>query len=97
MASAVKIEREGESVLMQMKLSLDEFRQLKGELDELFVIAREASKTPSRVSMRGKNEATKYFLIPRNFRKNLSLRGKVSCQRVDDCISSTFVYHVRKT
>lgn len=93
-ADVLKIENEHEQVHVALVMSKKEFKQLAGELSDLLVVARGAASTPARVSMRGKNEATKYFLIPRSFRKGLSLRGKVSCQRIDTCAGSTFIYHL---
>ena len=65
---------------------------LKGEINDVHVFSERVTDVPSRVSLRGKNEATKYFLIPRQLRKDLAIRGKVSCQRLDREGKSVFVY-----
>jgi len=81
-------------VVLEILLSQDELRQLRGEMENVIVIAESAGTTPSRVSLRGRNEATKYFLIPRQLRKQLSIHGSVSCQRLDVSGKSVFVYIV---
>ncbi|MGM5481310.1 MAG: hypothetical protein ACQESE_02770 [Nanobdellota archaeon] len=78
-----KVRRDSsEKLVVELELDTDEYRNLQGHVDNLHVFAEEALYTPARVSMRGKNEATKYFLIPRNLRKGLHIYGNVACNRL---------------
>lgn len=75
-----------------MLLDQDEFRQLKGEMDDVYLFSENVANVPSRVSLRGRNEATKYFLIPKKLRKKLSVNGEVSCQRLETDGKDIFIY-----
>jgi hypothetical protein len=81
---------------MVFELLVDEHeaRQLKGEINDIYIFSGQAANVPSRVSLRGKNEATKYFLIPTKLRKQLAIHGSVSCQRFDVQERTVFVYVV---
>ena len=67
---------------MELLLDQTEFKQLKGEMDDVKLFSDRIDAVPSRVSLRGRNEATKYFLIPRQLRKRMVIHGRVSCQRI---------------
>jgi len=81
-----------EKVVVELLLDYEEYRQLKGEMDDIYVFSDKTARTPSRVSLRGRNEATKYFLIPRQLRKQLAVNGEVSCQRIDSDGKLIFIY-----
>lgn len=83
---------EEDKVVVQVVLNQCEYRQLKGEMDDVYVFSERVASIPSRVSMRGRNEATKYFLIPRQLRKKLAVHGEVSCQRIEQDGKSIFIY-----
>ena len=81
-------------ILVEVLIDNNEMRQLRGEHNDVCVFSDKTANTPSRVSLRGKNEATKYFLIPRQLRKELAINGKVSCQRLQNQHKTIFVYVV---
>jgi hypothetical protein len=88
--------RQGENtdkVVVELLVNQEEFRALRGEMNDVYLFSERAANVPSRVSLRGRNEATKYFLIPRQLRKRLALCGGVSCQRLESGDGkSIFVY-----
>ncbi len=93
MASILSTRRaDNTRVIAEVLLSSDEMRQLQGEMNDVRLFTEHVAKIPSRVSLRGKNEATKYFLIPRQLRKNLAVHGKVSCYRLEPEGKSIFIY-----
>ena len=81
-----------EQVLVELLVNNSEIRQLRGEHNDIYVFSERTTNTPSRVSLRGKNDATKYFLIPKQLRKELVINGKVSCQRLQSDGRTIFVY-----
>lgn len=85
---------EGSKVVLEVLMDHKEVKQLSGEMNDIRIFSENVANTPSRVSLRGKNEATKYFLIPKTLRKQLAINGKVSCQRIDQDGKSIFVYVV---
>ncbi len=92
--SSRRHDADGDRVVVELLMKNEEMKQLRGEMNDVHLFAERVSHVPSRVSLRGKNEATKYFLIPRQLRKDLAIRGKVSCQRLDNDGRSVFVYVV---
>lgn len=83
---------EKDNIIIELLVSQKEMRQLKGEMNDIYLVSERVADVPSRVSLRGRNEATKYFLIPKQLRKQLAIRGKVSCQRLEREGKSIFVY-----
>ena len=81
-------------VIVEVLLDQTEYRQLAGEIDNVYLFTERAVTIPSKVSMRGRNEATKYFLIPRQLRRKLPIQGGISCQRFDQEGRSIFIYVV---
>jgi hypothetical protein len=81
-------------VIVEVLLDQTEYRNLAGEIDNVYLFTERAATIPSKVSLRGRNEATKYFLIPRQLRKKLPIQGGISCQRLDCEGRSIFIYVV---
>ena len=74
----------------------DEALQLQGHIDNVHLYSEKTASILTNISSRGKNEATKYFLIPRELRKNLKFNGDVRCQRFDTKQKTIFIYVVDK-
>jgi len=83
---------DNEHVIVEVLLHQEEYRQLRGELNNVCMFSENVAHVPSKVSLRGRNEVTKYFLIPRQLRKQLLITGSVSCQRLDVAGKAVFVY-----
>ena len=83
-----------EGILAEIFLTKEETRELGGEMDNITLFTEEKARLPARISLRGKNEATKYFLIPKQLRRTLNLRGSVCCQRIRKDNKDIFVYVV---
>jgi hypothetical protein len=79
-------------VVVELLLNPEEFRQLQGEMDDVYLFSEKVANVPTRLSLRGRNEVTKYFLIPRQLRKKLEISGEISCQRLDCDGKSVFIY-----
>jgi hypothetical protein len=84
--------RENNKIIAEVLLQDDEFRQLRGEMANICLFSDSAANVPTKISLRGRNEVTQYFLIPRQLRKKLMIQGSVSCQRFDYAGKSVFVY-----
>ena len=92
MASVISSRKEGDSVIMEIKSDYEEFLQLRGYLDNIHFFTSNISEIKSNISQRGRNEATKYFLIPRQFRRGFKFNNTTSCQRLDFDDKVIFVY-----
>lgn len=94
MGMILSSKREQDKVIVETLLSHHELTQLKGELDDVHIFSEKVADSETNIASRGKNEATKYFLIPRHLRKDLNLSGKdpVLCQRINTPEKIIFVY-----
>ena len=90
-----KIRSDGK-VSFEVVVDYDEALQLKGYMDHIYIFSERNSKHKTGISQRGKNEATKYFLIPKQLRQNLKFTSDVSCQRIETKTKTVFIYLVDK-
>jgi hypothetical protein len=90
--------RENDKVLVETLVDYDELVQLRGEFDDVHIFSEKSNNTWSRISGRGKNFATKYFLIPTELRKDIPCvaTGPVMCQRINTTESAIFIYVIKK-
>ncbi|KYK27364.1 hypothetical protein AYK26_03840 [Euryarchaeota archaeon SM23-78] len=96
MGSIISSRREDAKVVVEAALDYEELVQLRGEIDNVHLFSEKVADLETNISSRGKNEATKYFLIPRHLRKDLSIREPVSCQRINTPDKAIFVYVVNR-
>src|SRR3989344_3769442 len=98
MATIISSKRQNENgkVILEVASDYDEFLQLKGHLDNIHLVTEKVAEVKTNISQRGKNEATKYFLIPREFRRGFRFNNTTSCQRLDLKDKVVFVYVVDK-
>jgi hypothetical protein len=90
-----KTTKEGK-VIFEVELGYEEALQLKGYINNICVFSEDAAEIKANLSQRGKNEATKYFLIPRELRPGLKFNEKVKCQKLETDSKIIFVYVVDK-
>ena len=62
----------------------------------IHTFSEDAATIKTHLSQRGANEATKYFLIPRELRENLNFDENVKCQKIDTETRSIFIFVVDK-
>ena len=97
MGKIISSRKEGENVVAEIMADYSEFLQLKGHFDDVHLFTQHVAEVQTNISQRGKNEATKYFLIPRQFRKGFRFNNTTSCQRFDLKDKVVFIYVVDKT
>jgi len=85
-----------ENILLEVEISYEEFLQLKGHIKNIYIFSEDCIDINSNLSQRGKNDATKYFLIPKNLRKGLRFVGSVKCKKLETESKSFFVYVIDK-
>lgn len=96
MGTIISSEVNGDQITFKVVLRKDEALHLKGHTDKIHLLTERTSENNTNIARRGKNGATKYFLIPRKLRKNLKFTEDVSCQRIDTDTKTIFVYLVDK-
>jgi hypothetical protein len=90
-----KATKDGKMVF-EVLLEYEEALQLKGHISNVHLFSEEVADLPTNISLRGRHEATKYFLIPKQLRKELKFNTKVTCQRIETPTKQIFVYLVDK-
>ncbi|MBW2993523.1 hypothetical protein KY317_03045 [Candidatus Woesearchaeota archaeon] len=83
-------------VIFTVSMEHNEALQLQGHIDDIHLFSEKTADTLTNISSRGRHEATKYFLIPRQMRKNLRFGGEVRCQKFDTKSKIIFIYMVDK-
>lgn len=84
------------NIVFEVKMEYEEALQLKGHVQNVHLFTENVADTRTNLSGRGKNEATKYFLIPKELRKNIKLTDKVRCQKLETDSKIFFIYVVDK-
>jgi len=85
-----------DNVVVEIQMSYEESLKLKGHIKNVHLFSEDSAEIKTNLSQRGTNEATKYFLIPRELRENLTFDEKVMCQRIDSENRIIFIYMVDK-
>ena len=84
-------------IIFEVEMDYEESLKLKGHIKNVHVFSEDAAEIRTNLSQRGTNEATKYFLIPRKLRENLTFNEKVKCQKIDTDTKTIFVFVVNKS
>ena len=96
MGKIISSRKQKDKVITEIMFDYEEHLQLKGHLDDVHLFTEHVAEVQTNISQRGKNEATKYFLIPRQFRKGFKFNNAISCQRFDTENKVFFIYVVNK-
>jgi len=97
MGSIISSKREGGKVIVEVLTDYNESLQLKGHLEDVHLFTERVADVKTNISQRGKNRATKYFLIPKEFRKGFKFNNSTSCQKIDLKDKVIFVYVIDKS
>ena len=90
-----KIKDDGK-IIFETVIEYEEAVQLKGHMDNIHIFSENVADVETNISQRGKNEATKYFLIPKELRKGLKFTAKTTCQKIETKTKTIFIYVVDK-
>ncbi|MBS3100692.1 hypothetical protein A2641_01005 [Candidatus Nomurabacteria bacterium RIFCSPHIGHO2_01_FULL_37_25] len=83
-------------VVFEVSLDYEEATQLKGFMNNIHIFSENVADIKANISQRGKNEATKYFLIPKELRKNMKFNAKTTCQKIETKTKTIFIYVIDK-
>ena len=87
---------EDNRTLIDLEINKEELMRLRGALNEIIIFSEESLENESRLIKRGKNESTKYFLLPRNLRENISATKNVACSKIETNCSDIFIFSIPK-
>ena len=90
-----KVRADGK-VIFNVFLSKEEALYLRGHIDKIRIFTEHAIDYEANLSERGRSGSTKYFLVPSALRKDLFIRNKVACQRLDSPMTTIFIYMIDK-
>jgi len=83
-------------IVFEVEMDYEESLKLKGHIKNVHIFSEDAAEIKTNLSQRGTNEATKYFLIPRELRGDLKFNEQVKCQKVETNTRIIFVFVVDK-
>lgn len=96
MGTILTTRKQGTKIVSEVLSDYDEYLQLKGHLEKVRIFSENIAEIQTNISQRGKNSATKYFLIPRQFRRGLKFNNSTSCQKMEFDDKVIFIYVVDK-
>lgn len=96
MGTIISSRKEGEKVVTEILSDYEEHLHLRGQLNDVYLFSEKNAEIKTNISQRGKNSATKYFLIPKQFRKGFRFNNVTSCQKIDLDNKVIFIYVVNK-
>jgi len=96
MGTIINSKRIGGKVITEISSNYEEHLFLKGHLEDVYLFSEHVAEVQTNISQRGKNSATKYFLIPRQFRNGFKFNNATSCQKIDLGNKVVFIYVVNK-
>ena len=87
--------REDGKVIFEILLDAEESLNLKGHVSDIHVFSDNNSEVHSRLTKRGKNDATMYFLVPKDLREGL-LNSNAKCQLLNTTNKKQFIFFIIK-
>ncbi|MBD3309850.1 hypothetical protein GF351_01380 [Candidatus Woesearchaeota archaeon] len=88
--------RDDGKVVFEVCVDYDEAISLNGHMENVHLFSDNTALTKTNMSERGRNEATKYFLIPKQLRENIKFNQEVSCQKLETGSRIMFIYSFMK-
>lgn len=88
--------QQGEKVTVSLELNQKELKWLKGNLDKMHIFSESNLAYETKLVQRGKRESSKYFLMPKDLRKNLIVNSRVMCNRLETSSKQIFIFSMDK-
>lgn len=83
-------------ITYSINLEHQESLMLQGHLKNIHLFAEQTITHSTNISCRGKNSSTKYLIIPKKLRNDLSFKEKTTCQRINTPDKIIFIYLLDK-
>lgn len=94
MGKILSSKRNENGIVFEVEVDVQESTLLGGHYDNVHLFSENISEFYSNISTRGRNCATKYFLIPKVLRKDININCPVSCQKIETNDRILFIYGV---
>ena len=89
--------RNEKGIIFEVEVDYEEATLLQGHYDNVHLFTEKIAEFKTNISSRGKNDVTKYFLIPKNLRNNINYKSPVKCQKIETNDKVIFIYVVKKS
>jgi hypothetical protein len=87
---------EDDKVHLTLELTPSEVLKLQGNLDQMHLFSENSLDCETRLVQRGRRESTKYFLLPKEYRKGILPSTQVRCTRLDTQRTHVFIFSVAR-
>ena len=91
-----KVKDDGK-VVFEIAVEPEEAIQLKGHLSGIHLFTENVIDSVLSLSTRGKNDATKYFLVPKGLRDDIKTDARALCQKIETKTNIIFIYVINKS
>ncbi len=82
--------------IITLELSSQETVWIKGNMEKMHLFSENNLEYETRLVQRGKKESTKYFLMPKEFRKGIIPSNSIPCNRIETKTKYIFIFAVNK-
>ena len=88
--------KNAENVEVTLELSQREIEKLSGNMNKIHLFSEENLNIKTKVVQRGRRESTKYFLMPKEFRKDIRAAGITECSKIETKNRNLYIFAVDK-
>ena len=81
---------------VSLELSNEELSWLKGNMEKIHIFSEKNLEFKARLVKRGKRESTKYFLLPKEFRKTVMPSDNVNSTVIETKTKAIYIFEVNK-
>ncbi len=85
-----------DKIHVTLEMNQKEVQWLKGNMEKMHLFSEENLNEITRLVQRGKRESTKYFLMPREFRKGALPSNSIPCTRIETKTKYLFIFCANK-
>ena len=85
-----------DKVIVTLELTSAESVWLKGNLEKMHIFSENNLEIKTRLVQRGKKESTKYFLMPKEFRRGILPSNSIDCNKIETKTKCIFIFAVNK-
>ena len=85
-----------EKVNITLELSQKELLWLKGNIDNMHLFSENNLEYMTRLVQRGKRDATKYLLLPKELRKDVKPSNEIECNKIETKTRDLFIFSISK-
>ena len=97
MGKILKIQNKtNEKVEITLEMTQSEAESLSGNLDGMHLFSEKNLTFKTRLVQRGKRNSTKYFLMPKEFRKDIMISNTIPCSRIETKTKYIYLFLVNK-